>query len=589
MHIPTNSHLRLRWLIGSFFLPLLVVCAWVGPEKKWNNPFDPSGTNFYRPTVTKPADTIIGVNKELRLTASGIDENGTIRAFRWSFDQGKSWDTASVSADYFHAWGGQYIGENSVWVASIDNDGLVSNPDSFIVTIKSFKPYLAAVNDSVVGQNVSVNITFEATDENGTIAHYFWGSNANNWDDSSATGRASFSYPDGGPVTVRWAAVDNDGEIAFDTFNLLFNRGPKSVKLIEPKKNSSAPFSTYSYGEGTGTLRCTFSAEDPDSSADTISFFFSIGEKGTPTSLIYHGTSPSTLVKQLQPETAYTWVLTARDLFGDSSSVKGTITTASAPAAPTGMKLIKSKSAAFHMGQSGFDSSDAPVHVIAFSYHYWIDSTEVANSDFASLLGLTIPDQTTANLPATNMSWYDAVLYCNQRSKKENRDTVYSYTSITGTPGNKSTLTNVSANMVAQGYRLPTEAEWEFAYRGTSKTLFFWGNDNLGSQVYAWTDENSGNHIHAVASTKPNAAGLYDLSGNVWEWCNDWFDPAYYRASPSVDPLGPLSGSERVIRGGSWQNSVYFTQSGTRSKVFPDISSVVIGFRAVLPEYDSGN
>lgn len=586
MHIPTNSLLRLRWLIACFLLPLLVVCAWVGPEKEWNNPFDPSGTNYFRPSVIKPADTTIGVNEKLQLTASGIDENGTIRAFGWSFDQGKNWDTAAVSAEYFHAWGSQYIGKNSVWVTSIDNDGLVSTPDSFTVTIKSFKPHLTTVNDSVVSQNASVEVTFAATDENGTISRYYWGTDENGWRDSSATGSAIFSHPTGGPITIQWAAVDNDGEIAYDTFNLLFNRGPASVKLVKPQNSTPAPFTSYSYGEETGTLRCTFSAEDPDSSADTITFFFSIGEKGTPTSLIYSGITPSTLVQQLKPETAYTWVLTARDLFGDSSSIKGTITTASAPAAPSGMKFIKSKSAAFHMGQSGFDSSEAPVHVIAFSYHYWIDSTEVSSSNFASLLGLTIPNQATTDLPATNMSWYDAVLYCNQRSKKENRDTVYSYTSIAGTPGSKSTLTNVSTNMTARGYRLPTEAEWEFACRGTSKTLFFWGNDNLGSQVYAWTDENSENHIHAIASTKPNAAGLYDLSGNVWEWCNDWFDPAYYRVSPSADPLGPLSGSERVIRGGSWQNSVYFTQSGTRSKSFPETSSAIIGFRVVLPEYD---
>jgi formylglycine-generating enzyme required for sulfatase activity len=134
--------------------------------------------------------------------------------------------------------------------------------------------------------------------------------------------------------------------------------------------------------------------------------------------------------------------------------------------------------------------------------------------------------------------------------------------------------------MNANGYRLPTEAEWEYSCRIDSMTLFFWGNDPSLSSEYAWTRENC-DTIQKVALKQPNGFRLYDLAGNVWEWCNDWFDPDYYSSSPQLNAYGPESGDQRVIRGGSWKHSLYFAQAGTRSKMSPDVRSGTIGFRTV--------
>jgi formylglycine-generating enzyme required for sulfatase activity len=131
------------------------------------------------------------------------------------------------------------------------------------------------------------------------------------------------------------------------------------------------------------------------------------------------------------------------------------------------------------------------------------------------------------------------------------------------------------------GLRLPTEAEWEYACRAGSSATYSFGKDAHLFGEYAWTDDRDGN-THEVGRKKPNGWGLHDMHGNVCEWCSDWYDAAYYQASPESDPPGPATGEYCVVRGGSWFCDIGFCASCYRSFVKPDVRFATVGFRVVL-------
>ena len=132
-------------------------------------------------------------------------------------------------------------------------------------------------------------------------------------------------------------------------------------------------------------------------------------------------------------------------------------------------------------------------------------------------------------------------------------------------------------------FRLPTEAEWEYAARGgnKSKGYKYSGSNTIGD--VAWYYDNSSSTAHPVGTKAPNELGLYDMSGNVWEWCSDWYSSSYYSSSSSTNPTGPTSGSFRVIRGGSWFSIARYCRVSCRGSGNPDFRDGDLGFRLVMP------
>jgi len=182
--------------------------------------------------------------------------------------------------------------------------------------------------------------------------------------------------------------------------------------------------------------------------------------------------------------------------------------------------------------------------------------------------------------PVESVTWFDAILYCNARSKRDGKDTVYGYSGISGTYGaGCSGLTDLVIDLSKKGYRLPTEAEWEYACRAGTTTTCYWGNDSSAGGAYAWSSGNSGGTTHLVATKQANAWGLYDMAGNVWERCHDWY--AVYGSGAETDPSGPGTGSYRVVRGGSWDSYPQYLRCANRLWGGPEIRNYVIGFRCV--------
>ncbi len=172
------------------------------------------------------------------------------------------------------------------------------------------------------------------------------------------------------------------------------------------------------------------------------------------------------------------------------------------------------------------------------------------------------------DLPVESVSWLDAVNFCNKLSEKDKRTPFYR---INGTD-----VADVGGN----GYRLPTEAEWEYACRAGSATLFPFGDDAGKLGEHAWFADNSDDKTHPVGKKSPNAWGLYDLLGNVWEWCADWYDKNYYASSPAADPPGASRARNRVLRGGSWNFSARDCRPACRHGHWPGERYVInLGFR----------
>lgn len=201
-----------------------------------------------------------------------------------------------------------------------------------------------------------------------------------------------------------------------------------------------------------------------------------------------------------------------------------------------------------------------------------ISATEVTQSLYKKVMG-TVPDMMEKgdSVAVANVSWYDAVLFCNELSKMLNLDTAY----VHDGNGAYGALKNLLIDYSAKAIRLPTETEWELAYKGETSSKYYW--DNEVASDYAYYAQSSG--PANVAQFKPNGFGLYDMAGNVAEWVNDWFDA--YSSVGEDNPTGPFSGEYKVVRGGGWSDKVTALASFERNKKLPDTRSETIGFRIV--------
>jgi formylglycine-generating enzyme required for sulfatase activity len=244
---------------------------------------------------------------------------------------------------------------------------------------------------------------------------------------------------------------------------------------------------------------------------------------------------------------------------------------------------------------TGIAGTADSVHSVTVSTFY-IDTTEVTQADYRAVMGKNPAiHSNNFNKPVENVTWFDAVLFCNALSKRERFDTAYTFTNRRdSTTGNCVDLGGIAVAMKKKAYRLPTSAEWEYACRGGKSTTFYWGNDSIKDTVskYAWYLGNvtQDSTTQPVATKKPNAYGLYDMSGNVWEWCTDQYTK--YSSQAQTDPLVAPAGVLN-LRGGDFVDPPLKISSGFHdgTNIPPGLSASgpaalhlpFFGFRVVIP------
>ena len=196
------------------------------------------------------------------------------------------------------------------------------------------------------------------------------------------------------------------------------------------------------------------------------------------------------------------------------------------------------------------ESDEKPIHQVYLS-DYLIAKTEVTQKQWEAVMSSNPSQIKGDNLPVKSVSWND----CQKFIMKLNR-------------------------MTGLNFRLPTEAEWEYAARGGAKSRGYKYSGSNDIDAVAWYDSNSSGKTQTVATKQANELGLYDMSGNVWEWCSDWYGD--YSSSPQTNPKGPSTGYDRVCRGGSWCSDVWFCQVSDRLSEDPSDSYYFLGLRLAL-------
>ncbi len=233
------------------------------------------------------------------------------------------------------------------------------------------------------------------------------------------------------------------------------------------------------------------------------------------------------------------------------------------------MTFIKVAGGTFTMGSE----EEKPIHQVSIS-DFQMAVTEVTQAQWQAVMGNNPSNHAgkpnSENRPVENVSWLDAINFCNALSLKEGLSPAYSVVGKT-----------VNLNVNPAGYRLPTEAEWEYAARGGSKPegTAYSGSDDIAA--VAWYEANSAGTTQPVALKAANSLGLFDMSGNVWEWCWDWsenYDPAVVQ-----DPVGAAAGKCRVPRGGGWYGTASQCTVAVRYCYKPYNMNFGIGFRVVRP------
>jgi formylglycine-generating enzyme required for sulfatase activity len=468
--------------------------------------------------------------------------------------RGERWDVEVVATD------------GAADSAGASASALVQNSAPEVSSV-SLSPATARTDDTL-----TANVLGSDADGDALTYTYAWTVNGTSVGSSSATLSGATYFSKGDVVQV--AVTPTDGTSS--------GSGVLSDPVTVQNSPPNAPTVTVSPSSPRAgrSLDCSASSADPD--GDTVTYSYSWTVDG----LAHPGATASVAMGETLPGEVWACVVAASDGSATNSASSSTTTRANSCSdgavalTTSGIDFVTVCGGTFDMGctpgQSSCESNESPVRSTTLTRDYYISRTEVTQGQFASVMGYN-PSFFTAcggNCPVEDLTWHQAAEFTNAVSSLAGLPECYPCT----VSGGIATCTPPADPYACGGYRLPTEAEWERAAR-CGGDLRYAGSDLVDD--VAWTDLNADRSTAEVGGLAPNACGLYDMSGNVLEWVNDWYSSTAYSGGASTDPVGGASGAYRVLRGGCWQFPAGHARVAWRTDYVPSARSDRLGVRLV--------
>lgn len=259
-----------------------------------------------------------------------------------------------------------------------------------------------------------------------------------------------------------------------------------------------------------------------------------------------------------------------------------------------GMKLRRIPSGRFYMGSHDSDeflrNNEHPQHRVLITKNLFVGVYPVTQKEFLEIMEYNPSAASDKEFcPVDGATWYSAIEFCNKLSEAESLQPFYGLDKVKRRANGGIESADVT-QLNGDGFRLLSEAEWEYVCRAGSITPWSFGDQVMDVNEHAWFFDNSTSETHPVGEKKPNAWGIFDMHGNVMEWCCDWYGEFYYQTCQDEieNPQGPNDGTSKVLRGGAWQFGAEATRSAYRNSSSPDTVSTVIGFRICRNAPDDG-
>jgi formylglycine-generating enzyme required for sulfatase activity len=557
-------HFKIFLLLMISFLTF-ISCS--SGDESWQNPYDEAGDNW-NPPISQWVQVDSTLEQDsIWVTFNVVDSNGWIDT-TWVVSP---LDTQIFVFDKAHVSQGVFSSDTGFWyrgdsglveliVYSVDNHGLKGNSDTLDYTmLKSpLLPIANAGNDTASLKNDDVQIRALQVNSRNT---YQW-----------ICDQGTETLPnDSGVLDLSLSPIINDSILCI--LNVWNASGDTAVDSMWAVSQQWAAINLKI--DHSGELLYNAPLSWLTQLYDSSHTVFYKKESAEEWSSFVTGTIEKLWLRNLDTNTAYTWYVMSYNEGGlSASSDTVTFETTSLK------KMVLIEDGTFTMGASSGDSDEVPLTAVTL-FGYWIGEYEVTQMMWDSLM-VENKNYTCDSCPAVRINWYESLLFANAQSKYYALDTIYEYTGVKDAGLDEVSLIGLTYDYSKVGFRLPTEAEWEFAAKGEAPTNWAWGDDIATISQYVVFNDTS---FASVGSKKAISNGLYDLQGNAWEWVTDW--KAEYLGGQETNPVNKTDSTfgERVTRGGSWRevNAEIYSSSNRHSEI-PTRSDRTTGFRLVINE-----